>query len=137
MFQILKIQMLQKLRERMHSRQVYNQSVCNCHEDSELVRMMVIICMIMTTMMNMIKTTDNKNADKRFIKLAFSCQSSTWLNRSTLLLTRQVAHSIGSDCRVRESHIWIFILLSSYNVDLVTSILIIFAHKFVFISLVF
>ena len=30
--------MLQKLRERMHSRQVYNQSVCNCHEDSELVR---------------------------------------------------------------------------------------------------
>ena len=46
---------------------------------------------------------DNKNADKRFIKLAFSCQSSTWLNRSTLLLTRQVAHSIGSACRVRES----------------------------------
>ena len=79
---------------------------------------------------------DNKNADKRFIKLAFSYQSSTWLNRSTLLLTRQVGHSIGSDCRVRESHIWIFILLSSYNVDLVTSILIIFAHKFVFISLV-
>ena len=45
MFQILeiKIQMLQKLRERMHSRQVYNKSVCNCHEDSELVRMMIII----------------------------------------------------------------------------------------------
>ena len=34
----IQIQMLQKLRERMHSRQVYNQSVCNCHEDSELVR---------------------------------------------------------------------------------------------------
>ena len=122
MFQILeiKIQMLQKLRERMHSRQVYNQSVCNCHEDSELVRMIVTgmnmvmttrmimiirvtLTMTMTTVMNMIKTTDNKNADKRFIKLAFSCQSSTWLNRSTLLLTRQVGHSIGSGCRVRES----------------------------------
>ena len=68
MFQILeiKIQMLQKLRERMHSRQVYNQSVCNCHEDSELVRMIVTrMIIILTTMMimfirmmmNMIKTT--------------------------------------------------------------------------------
>ena len=57
MFQILeiKIQMLQKLRERMHSRQVYNQSVCNCHEDSELVRMIVTgMNMVMTTMMIMI-----------------------------------------------------------------------------------
>ena len=33
--------LLQKLRERMHSRQVFNQSVCNCHEDSELVRTMI------------------------------------------------------------------------------------------------
>ena len=32
---------MQKLRERMHSRQVYNQSVCNCHEDSELVRIVI------------------------------------------------------------------------------------------------
>ena len=35
--------LLQKLRERMHSRQVFNQSVCNCHEDSELVSTLVCL----------------------------------------------------------------------------------------------
>ena len=50
--------MLQKLRERMHSRQVYNQSVCNCHEDSELVRMVVTrVIMIIRMMRNMIMMT--------------------------------------------------------------------------------
>jgi len=34
---------MQKLRERMHSRQVYNQSVCNCHEDSELLSIIDLV----------------------------------------------------------------------------------------------
>ena len=35
-----------KLKERLHSRQIYNQSVCNCHEDSPLMRIIDLVEML-------------------------------------------------------------------------------------------
>lgn len=37
---------MNKLKERLHARQIYNQSVCNCHEDSDLIRIIDLVEMV-------------------------------------------------------------------------------------------
>jgi len=37
---------MNKLKERLHARQVYNQFVCNCHEDSGLIRIIDLVEMV-------------------------------------------------------------------------------------------
>jgi len=39
-------EIMHKLKERMHSRQIYNRSVCNCHEDSDLIRIIDLVEMV-------------------------------------------------------------------------------------------
>jgi len=40
---------MNKLKERLHSRKVYNQFVCNCHEDSDLIKIIDLVELVYTS----------------------------------------------------------------------------------------